>query len=399
MPPRVVVIGGGAAGFFCAVNAARLGAEVTLLEKTSKVLSKVRVSGGGRCNVTHACDSIPDMVRAYPRGGPFLKKAFSHFFVPQTIDWFAGRGVPLKTEADGRMFPVSDSSETIIDCLVAEARRYNVQLRLNRDVTSLHWTGAGWRINIASEVLDADAVVIACGGFPKASHFAWLEALGHTISPPLPSLFTFNLSGNPLNALMGVSVPFAQVKITGTRLVESGPLLITHWGCSGPVILRLSAWGAIELASRNYSFTALVNWIPDQTPDFQALRRTAGGSAVSGKNAFGLPQRLWQFLVSASGIADDVRWGDLPAAGQHALIRNLSAFELPVRGKTTFKEEFVTCGGIHRSEVDPATMQSRIQPNLYFIGEILDVDGITGGYNFQHAWTSAWIAANAIVTQ
>jgi predicted Rossmann fold flavoprotein len=399
MPPRVVVIGGGAAGFFCAVNAARLGAEVTLLEKTSKVLSKVRVSGGGRCNVTHACDSIPDMVRAYPRGGPFLKKAFSHFFVPQTIDWFAGRGVPLKTEADGRMFPVSDSSETIIDCLVAEARRYNVQLRLNRDVTSLHWTGAGWRINIASEVLDADAVVIACGGFPKASHFAWLEALGHTISPPLPSLFTFNLPGNPLNALMGVSVPFAQVRITGTRLVESGPLLITHWGCSGPVILRLSAWGAIELASRNYSFTALVNWIPDQTPDFQALRRTAGGSAVSGKNAFGLPQRLWQFLVSASGIADDVRWGDLPAAGQHALIRNLSAFELPVRGKTTFKEEFVTCGGIHRSEVDPATMQSRIQPNLYFIGEILDVDGITGGYNFQHAWTSAWIAANAIVMQ
>jgi predicted Rossmann fold flavoprotein len=215
----------------------------------------------------------------------------------------------------------------------------------------------------------------------------------------LPSLFTFNLPGNPLNALMGVSVPFAQVRITGTRLVESGPLLITHWGCSGPVILRLSAWGAIELASRNYSFTALVNWIPDQTPDFQALRRTAGGSAVSGKNAFGLPQRLWQFLVSASGIADDVRWGDLPAAGQHALIRNLSAFELPVRGKTTFKEEFVTCGGIHRSEVDPATMQSRIQPNLYFIGEILDVDGITGGYNFQHAWTSAWIAANAIVMQ
>ena len=400
---HLVVVGGGAAGFFGAINAARLdpSLEVTLLEKTSKVLSKVRVSGGGRCNVTHACFDIPEMVRHYPRGGPFLRKAFSRFFTTDTIAWFQDRGVALKTEPDGRMFPTTDSSATIVDCLVREANQYGVRLLLNRGVEALERVGERFRLITAQGLLEADAVLLACGGLTKPAHFAWLEALGHTIRPPLPSLFTFNMPGNPLTALMGVSVPDAQVKVAGSRLVERGPLLVTHWGCSGPAILRLSAWGALELAERGYTFTLLVNWVPGRAQEevrdqILGLRRSEGGLAVWGKNAFGLPQRLWQFLAAASGIGEQVRWGDLPARAQNELIRHLCAQELPVQGKTTFKEEFVTCGGISLGEVNPSTMRSRRVPGLYFAGEVLDVDGITGGYNFQHAWTSAYLAAAAI---
>jgi predicted Rossmann fold flavoprotein len=401
---RLVVVGGGAAGFFGAVNAARMdpSLEVTLLEKGSKVLSKVRVSGGGRCNVTHACFSVSDMVRNYPRGGAFLKKAFPHFFTTDTIAWFEQRGVPLKTEPDGRMFPVTDTSATIVDCLIREANRYGVDVRLNRDVKTLAREGGTFRLGLSGgDTLESETVLIACGGFPKAEHFGWLEALGHTIHPPRPSLFTFNMPGNPITTLMGVSVPEVQVKVRGTNLVERGPLLITHWGCSGPVILRLSAWGAAELADRGYAFTVLVNWVPGHTQDevrtqFQQARSTQGGQAVWKKNAFGLPQRLWQFLAGGSGIGEQVRWGDLPASAQNELIRRLCAQELPVQGKTTFKEEFVTCGGIRLSEVDPSSMRSRLVPGLYFAGEILDVDGVTGGFNFQHAWTSAFLAARAI---
>jgi predicted Rossmann fold flavoprotein len=401
---RLVVVGGGAAGFFCAVNAARMdpGLEVVLLEKSNKVLSKVRVSGGGRCNVTHACFSIPEMIRRYPRGGHFLKKAFSRFFTPDTIAWFSERGVTLKTEADGRMFPVTDSSDTIIDCLVKEANEHGVKLRLNRDVKALEREGGGLRVITRTDPpLYADSVLIACGGFPKMDHFAWLQALGHTITPPLPSLFTFNMPGNPITELMGVSVPEVQLRIAGSKLGEKGPLLITHWGCSGPAVLRLSAWGATELAERQYSFTLLVNWIPDYTPggvleSFSQMRSTHGSQAVWKRSIFGLPNRLWQFLASQAGIGESTRWGDLPGREQQAFIRYLCAYELIVNGKTTFKEEFVTCGGIRLPEVDPATMGSRLVPGLYFAGEILDVDGVTGGFNFQHAWTSGYIAAKAI---
>lgn len=407
---RLVVVGAGAAGFFGAVNAARIDPdlEVILLEKSAKVLSKVRVSGGGRCNVTHACFSIPDMVRNYPRGGNFLKKAFSHFFTTDTIAWFGERDVVLKTEPDGRMFPETDSSGTIIDCLVREANRYGVQLLLNREVRTLR---AGARLPPAAKRftlelaggadLEADAVLIACGGFPKAGQFAWLEALGHTIQPPLPSLFTFNMPGNPLTGLMGVSVPDVQVKVAGTKLAERGPLLITHWGCSGPAVLRLSAWGATELAAREYAFTLLINWAPTHTQDevralFLQMRAGHGAQTVWKRSLLALPQRLWQFLAEASGIGEGIRWGDLPAPAQQAFIRHLCAHELPVRGKTTFKEEFVTCGGIRLSEVNPTTMESRVMPGLYFAGEILDVDGVTGGFNFQHAWTSGYLAACSI---
>lgn len=401
---RLVVVGGGAAGFFGAVNAARMepGLEVILLEKSSKVLSKVRVSGGGRCNVTHACFSIPELIRSYPRGGNFLKKAFPHFFTRDTISWFAERGVVLKTEEDGRMFPVTDSSSTIIDCLMREANQYGVQLRLNWEVKSIERTDAGLRVHTAMDApLSADSVLIACGGFPKPEQFAWLKALGHTITPPLPSLFTLNMPGNPLTELMGVSVPEVQLRIAGSKLGEKGPLLITHWGCSGPAILRLSAWGATELAERGYTFTLVVHWIPGHTEGdvreiFQQMRSGHGSQTIWKRSIFGLPQRLWQFLAAQAGIGEGTRWGDLPAREQNAFIRYLCAHELPVKGKTTFKEEFVTCGGIRLPEVDPATMESRLVRGLYFAGEILDVDGVTGGFNFQHAWSSGFIAARAI---
>ena len=401
---RLVVIGGGAAGFFCAVNAARLhpALEVIIAEKGSRVLNKVRVSGGGRCNVTHACFERADMIKKYPRGTHFVKKAFHQFFTTDTIEWFAARGVTLKTEPDGRMFPVTDSSQTIIDCLLKEANRYGVQLRMNRDVTTLDRSGDRWNIQFANgELIEADYVCVACGGYPKASMFDWLKKTGHSIEEPVPSLFTFNMPGNPITKLMGVSVEKALVRITGTKLQEEGPLLITHWGMSGPAVLRLSAWGARVLNAGQYEFTAMVNWLPQHNE--QSLRDLLGElrfelarQKMNNKNPFGLPQRLWEYLLEQSGIKDDIRWADLPAAGQNKLVKLLSAQEFAVKGKTTFKEEFVTAGGIRLQELDANTMMSRLAPGLFFAGEILDVDGVTGGFNFQHAWTSGWIAAGAI---
>ena len=401
---RLVVIGGGAAGFFCAVNAARLDTqlEVILIEKSNKLLSKVKVSGGGRCNVTHNAPDILYMSKRYPRGQHFVKKAFSRFFVPDTIAWFKERGVALKAEADGRMFPVTDNSQTIIDCLLKEADRYGVKIRMNAAVTALVARGKGWEIRLQDGgVLNADLVCVAAGGYAQLDKFAWLQALGHQIEVPMPSLFTFNMPGNPITALMGVSVEEAHVKIAGTKLQEKGPLLITHWGMSGPCILRLSAWGARELGALQYQFAALINWLPafnenSLREEMQGLRFSLGGQKMHHKNPFGLPQRLWQFFLQQSGIGEDIRWADMPAKEQHKLIRYVTAMECPVKGKTTFKEEFVTCGGIRLSEIDPATMESKLAPGLFFAGEVMDVDGITGGFNFQHAWTSSWVAASTI---
>lgn len=398
---RLIVIGGGAAGFFCAVNAARLhpGLSVTVLEKTGKLLSKVKVSGGGRCNVTHNLQSVADMTKRYPRGERFLKKAFMRFFVPDTVEWYAARGVELKVEDDGRMFPVTDNSQTIINCLLREADRHGVTVRTHADVTALERTEAGWKVHLAgAPAIDTRYVCVAAGGFAQAQKFGWLTELGHSIEAPAPSLFTFNMPGNPVTELMGVAVPQAQVKIAGSKLQEIGPLLITHWGMSGPVVLRLSAWGARYLQEQQYQFTLLVNWLPDYNENslreaWPQWRLDMGGQLMKTKNPFGLPQRLWQFLLQQAGIHENVRWAELPAKEQNKLIRSLTAMEFPVKGKTTFKEEFVTCGGIKLSEIDPQTMQSRIAPGLYFAGEVMDVDGITGGFNFQHAWTSGWIAA------
>ena len=397
------MIGGGAAGFFCAVNAARLNPllEVILLEKSSKLLSKVKVSGGGRCNVTHACFDIPVMSKRYPRGTNFVKKSFHQFFTTDTIQWFKERGVELKAEADGRMFPVSDSSQTIINCLLSEADKYGVKIKMLADVKSIEPLQDQFTIQLPNQTLVADYICVASGGFPKISMFDWLKHLGHTIEEPVPSLFTFNMPSHPITKLMGISVENVIVKIRGSKLQEQGPLLITHWGLSGPAILKLSAWGARELKLRNWEFGISVNWLPAYNEvslkqEFLSLRFSIASQKISHKNPFGLPARLWEFLLQQSKINPDISWSNLPAKEQNMLIRNLVSFEAEIKGKTTFKEEFVTAGGIRLTEVDANTMMSRKVKNVFFAGEILDVDGITGGYNFQHAWTSGWIAANEI---
>jgi predicted Rossmann fold flavoprotein len=410
---RAVIIGGGAAGFFCAVNAARLNPllEVVIVEKSSKLLSKVKVSGGGRCNVTHSCFSIAEMVKRYPRGSNFLKKAFHHFFTTDTIAWFKERGVELKTEADGRMFPVTDSSQTIIDCLMQEANKYGVKILMNREVRELSIVQSALGVGNSQlhigfsdgKKIIADFVCIASGGYAKAAQFEWLKKMGHTISEPVPSLFTFNIPGNAIVTLMGVSVENVVVKITGTKLASEGPLLITHWGLSGPAILKLSAWAARELAACNWHFAIQVNWLPAFNENtlrekVQALRFDIASQKIINRNPFGLPQRLWEYLLQQCSIHADWRWADLPAKEQNKLIKILCTQEFVVKGKTTYKEEFVTAGGISLQEVDYNTMQSKIVPNLFFAGEVLDVDGVTGGFNFQNAWTTGWIAAKAIST-
>ena len=401
---RLVIIGGGAAGFFCAVNAARMNPllEVMIIEKSSKLLSKVRVSGGGRCNVTHSCFSMAEMIKKYPRGAGFLKKAFHHFFTTDTIQWFKERGVELKTEADGRMFPVSNTSQTIVDCLMKEANKYGVEILMNREAGELSIVNGQWAIDFKDDKsITADYVCIASGGYPKAIQFDWLKKLGHTIEEPVPSLFTFNMPGNSITELMGVVADNATVKINGTKLSSQGPLLITHWGMSGPAILKLSAWGARELSNSNWHFTISVNWASEYNENtarekLQSIRFETAAKKIINTNPFTLPQRLWQYLLKQSDINEDIRWADLPAKEQNKLIKNLCVQEFIVKGKTTFKEEFVTAGGISLNEIDHNTLQSKIVPNLFFAGEVLDVDGITGGFNFQNAWTTGWIAAKAI---
>lgn len=400
----MVIVGGGAAGFFCAVNASRMdpAMKVTIVEKSNKLLSKVRVSGGGRCNVTHACFDITEMSRNYPRGNNFVKKTFHQFFTTDTIKWFEERGVKLKAEKDGRMFPVTDSAQTVIDCLLREANKYGVEIWMNSEVRNIRSEAGQFRIELSDfRHLTSDYVCIACGGYPKSSMFEWLKELGHTIEDPVPSLFTFNMPQHPVTKLMGVSVETAKVKISGTKLEQKGPLLITHWGLSGPSILKLSAWGARELTSKNYEFDISVNWLPDYNEqnlkeNFLQIRKIGTPQKIISRNSFELPGRLWEFLAVQSGINHDMRWADLPAAIQNKFIRNLCNYECCVKGKTTFKEEFVTAGGIRLSEVDANTMMSKKIPNLFFTGEVLDVDAITGGFNFQHAWTSGFVAAKTI---
>ncbi|MEJ7912356.1 MAG: NAD(P)/FAD-dependent oxidoreductase [Chitinophagaceae bacterium] len=401
---NLIVIGGGAAGFFCAVTAARLnpGMKVTIVEKTGKLLSKVRLSGGGRCNVTHALFDITEMSKRYPRGENFVKKSFHRFFTTHTIDWFRERGVALKTENDGRMFPVSNTSETVVDCLLSEARRFRVQIQLHADVKKITADSPGFMIELANgEFQTADYICVACGAYPKTFLFQWLIDIGHTIAEPVPSLFTFNLPGHPITALMGVSVETARVKIEGTKLQQTGPLLITHWGLSGPAVLKLSAWGARHLSEQQYHFSSHINWLPHLSEEqikneIAGYRITAATKKISNLSLGGLPSRLWLFLLQQSGVGDAVRYADLPSKTENLLIKNLTDYVVAVKGKTTFKEEFVTAGGIQLSEVDANTMMSRKVPNLFFAGEVLNVDGITGGFNFQHAWTSGWIAAQSV---
>ncbi|MEO7445377.1 MAG: NAD(P)/FAD-dependent oxidoreductase [Ferruginibacter sp.] len=402
---KLVVIGGGAAGIFCAVNAARLNSalEVVVLEKTAHLLSKVKISGGGRCNVTHSCFSIAAMQKNYPRGEKFLKRPFHDFFTIDTIEWFKERGVELKTEADGRMFPDTNSSQTIIDCLLAEADTYKIVIRRHAHVKEITGNEGKFRLRLGedSEMLEADYICLATGGYSKALQFDWLKNLGHSLSNPVPSLFTFNLPKHAISQLMGVVVPDVIVKIAGTNLRQQGPVLITHWGLSGPAVLKLSAWGARLLAEKDYNFDVVINWLPDYTEQtllerLQQQRFSLAPQKIINRNPFGLSSRFWEFMLSETGIDANLRWADLPAKLQNKLAKRLCVYEIKVQGKTTFKEEFVTAGGIRLSEIDPQTMESRLVPGIYFAGEVMDVDGVTGGFNFQHAWSSGWLAARAI---
>jgi predicted Rossmann fold flavoprotein len=401
---KLVVVGGGAAGFFCAVNAARMnpGLDVVLLEKSNKLLSKVKVSGGGRCNVTHACFDIAEMSEKYPRGKNFVKKAFHRFFTSDTVKWFEEREVPLCTEEDGRMFPLSHSSSSIIDCLLEEADKYKVDIRIQKDVSSIGKINSEFVIQLANgEIIKSDFICIATGGFSKPEQFDWIRKLGHEIEIPVPSLFTMNIPQHPITELMGVAVEDVILKVSGTKLKERGPVLITHWGLSGPAVLRLSAWGARLLHDMDYDFSIQVNWCPEQNQEIvrnliQDYRQFNGAVFIGSKNPFDLPHRLWLFILKVSGIDNGTRWSDLSAKGQVQLIENLTNHTFHVKGKTTFKEEFVTAGGVLTSEINVQTMESKKVPGLYFAGEIINVDGITGGFNFQHAWTSGWIAAEAI---
>ena len=362
----------------------------------------MKVSGGGRCNVTHACFDIGEMSKKYPRGGNFVKKTFYQFFTTDTIQWFKERGINLKAEADGRMFPVTDSSQTIIDCLLNEANSYGIEIMMSAEVKQVICQNDKFGIKFTdSRLLTSDYICIASGGYPKSSMFEWLKELGHSIEDPVPSLFTFNMPGHPISKLMGVSVENTKVKITGTRLEQQGSLLITHWGLSGPAILKLSAWGARELAAKKYDFKIMVNWLPDYNEQqlaekFQSLRFNLASQKVYNKNPFGLPGRLWEYLLSISGVNPERRWTDLPSKDANRLIKNLCSGEFDVKGKTTFKDEFVTAGGVKLNEIDHNTMMSKKLPNLFFAGEVMDVDGVTGGFNFQHAWTSGFIAGKTI---
>lgn len=401
---KLVVIGGGAAGFFCAINAARLNPslEVILLERTGKVLQKVRVSGGGRCNATHACFDIGEMAERYPRGAKFVRKAFHHFFTTDTIEWFKARGVPFKTEPDGRMFPEANTSQAIMDCLLKDANQHKVQLMMNREVRVVLPVTNGFEVHLKDEgILPANFVMLACGGFQRIEQFDWLQNLALKIVPPVPSLFTFNFPNHPLNKLMGVSVPMASVKIIGTKLTASGPMLVTHWGLSGPAVLRLSAFAARALEVVRYQFKISINWHPQMNENtclqqLQVMRSTNASQRVVKSNFTQVPARLWEFLLTEAGIGDDKRWADISAASQNKLAKLICNYEVQANGKTIFKEEFVTAGGIDLSEIDANTMMVKKYPNLFVGGEIMDVDGITGGYNFQHAWTSGFIAAKAI---
>ncbi|MGN6642024.1 MAG: NAD(P)/FAD-dependent oxidoreductase [Verrucomicrobiota bacterium] len=402
---RVVIAGGGAAGLFAAIACAEEspGAEILVLEKSPQFLTKVKISGGGRCNVTHSLFNEREFATRYPRGGQALISPFKQFQASDTVAWFAARGVALKTEDDGRMFPTTDSSQTIVDCLLGRARAAKVQLRANCGLDrAQRQANGGFELHLSTgETLTCDCLLLAIGGCRTAALGELAVSLGHTLEAPVPSLFTFQIEIPWLRDLAGVSVELAEASVPDAGLSQRGPLLVTHWGLSGPAILRLSAWGARILSERNYRFALRVNWLPLANPEklaaeFQARRQSQPARLVMNSAVAPLPGRLWEKLVAAAGISKETRWAALSRSAQHELIQQLLRTELPVTGKSLNKDEFVTCGGVRLSEVNFKTMESRICPGLYFAGEVLDIDGITGGFNFQSAWTTGWIAGRAM---
>ncbi len=399
---KLAVIGGGAAGFFAAIHGAQRGLETVIFEKSNKLLAKVKVSGGGRCNVSNVISDNALLVKNYPRGHRGeLRGPFSKFTTLDTVNWFESRGVKIKTEVDGRMFPVSDSSQTIIDCLLNEAQKFNVKIQTGCSVTKIEKSEKGFMLEFVSEKpLYFDYLIVATGGSPNLSSYSWVANLGHTIIPPVPSLFTFNIPDSPFVKIMGVSVQDVKIKIVNSKLEEHGPILFTHWGISGPAVLKLSAWGARWLSENEYNFTISINFAPsfnEENMFYMLMDQSIQNKLkkVINSTQFNLPSRLWELLCERSLIDEQKRWADTSKASLRKLSQQLVACQLNVKGKTTFKEEFVTCGGVDLKEVNMQTMESKLIPGLYFAGEILNIDGVTGGFNFQAAWTTGFIAGNA----
>ena len=401
----VAIIGGGAAGFFAAIAAAESqpSAEITILEAARSALTKVRISGGGRCNVTHACFDPALLVQHYPRGNKALRGAFTRFQAKDTVEWFAQRGVPLKTEADGRMFPVTDDSATVVECLMRAARAAGVELRTGAVVQQVSRANHGFTISLKSgETLNCDRLVLATGS--SLQGYAIARQLGHQIEPPVPSLFTFQIRDARLQDLAGVSVPSARLRLQVSGyppLEQIGPVLITHWGLSGPAVLKLSAWGARLLHDADYQASLQINWLAQSNPEkvrqqLMAMRSQLARRQIATNCPVLLPRRMWERLVAAAEIGASSRWSELSNQGLNRLLQELTQATYLVAGKGAFKEEFVTCGGVALKEVNFKTMESRICPALYLVGEILDIDGVTGGFNFQSAWTTGWIAGQAI---
>jgi predicted Rossmann fold flavoprotein len=399
--PTIAIVGGGAAGYFAAITAAEANpaAQVTIYEQSKRTLTKVKISGGGRCNVTHSCFDPKELATRYPRGARELRGAFHRWQPQDTINWFAQRGVAIKAEPDGRMFPTTDDSQTIIDCFHQAARAAGVQLRKETGVKSITYQSS-FIIHLSDDTqVSADKVLIATGSLKASALTRALEALGHTIAPLAPSLFAFNLADKRSHGLAGLSVQNASVRTNDKKSTQTGPILITHRGLSGPAILRLSAWQARALQDENYHFAVTINWLGNVSENhvreqFCQLRK--GKTQVKTKVFDAIPRRLWERLVETVGIADDLKWAQLPKDKETALINELVNGSYNVQGKTTNKDEFVTCGGVKLKEIDFKTMESRKVPNLHFAGECLDIDGITGGFNFQAAWTGGRIAGLAM---
>ena len=398
---RIVIIGGGAAGFFAAITTAEANPEneVVILEKGKNVLQKVKISGGGRCNVTHACFTPRELVEFYPRGKRELLGPFHQFMTGDTMEWFENRGVVLKIEDDNRIFPVSNSSQTIIDCLTSSAKNAGVEVKLQQNVSTIIPENNQFKIVTNSGEFVADKVLIAAGSNPKVWSLA--VSIGHSIIEPVPSLFTFNINDLRLRDLMGVSVPNATIKIAKTKLESSGPLLITHWGMSGPGVLKLSAFGARILADKDYQYNVIVNWLSKSTESvvevLKELKSSQPKKEMLKKSPFpDMSRRLWERLVTLNGVAEGMKWGDLSNKLILKIAVELTQGLYNANGKSTFKDEFVTAGGIDLKEINFKRFESKIHPNLFFAGEVLNIDAVTGGFNFQNAWTGGFIVGNSL---
>ena len=400
----LIVVGGGAAGFFGAIQVAERNPSlrILILEKSNRLLTKVRISGGGRCNVTHHCFEPTPLSKYYPRGQKELKKLFRIYQASDVVEWFEHHGVKLKSEQDGRMFPVTNQSETIIKCFMDETVHHGIEIRTSKEVVKIQRLNETLNVfTSAGEQFIAKNILVTTGGNSRMGFYNWISDLGHTISEPIPSLFTFNDSRNFFKDLMGVSVKNASIMIAGSKYRKVGPVLITHWGLSGPAVIKLSAWAAEYLYSKNYTFTALVNWLGDIDEEelrvkLQDHSKKHPRQKVLSNVLFGLPQRLWIRLCSLAELDEQKTWSDVPKKQLNKLIEHLIRCPFYIKGKTTFKEEFVTCGGVSLKEINLETMESKKIPGLYFAGEVLNIDGETGGFNFQSAWTTAYIAAQAI---